>query len=77
MCQVYTLARLTIDSNLHDTLKMGDGLLATFKRRVYLHIMLYDRFMNVDDYLVVMVNVNHYLFCIPLHDLTRMQTFSC
>jgi hypothetical protein len=53
-CQVYTLARLIIDSNLHDISKMGDGLFAAFKRRlIQLHIKLYDNFMDDIDYLVV------------------------
>jgi hypothetical protein len=52
-CQVYTLARLTIDSNLRDTLRYGDGLFAESKRSNYTFIMLYLVHKMDIDYLIV------------------------
>jgi hypothetical protein len=37
-----------------------------------LHLMLYDNIMNVDDYLVVMVNDNHYT-CFGYFCMLRLE----
>jgi hypothetical protein len=42
-------------------------LIVVFKRSVLRHIMLCDNFMDVDDYFVVIVNVNQYLLWKHLH----------
>jgi hypothetical protein len=48
---------------------MGDGLIAVFKHRIIqLHKMLYDNFMDENDYIVVMVYDDHIIV---------FDTFTC
>jgi hypothetical protein len=67
-CQVFTLARLYIDSNLRDTLRNGDACSPSPNVEMFkLHLMMHDNIKNVDDYFVVMAYGNHIVF----------DTFAC
>jgi hypothetical protein len=49
--------------------EMGDDLIVVFKRRIIqLHKMLYDNFMDENDYIVVMVYDDHIIV---------FDTFTC
>jgi hypothetical protein len=72
-CQVYTVTRLTIDSNLHDTLDMGDGLFAESKRSNSTFIMLYLVHEMDIDYLVV----DKMIIISKLFDYTCMFSIGC